>query len=155
MHPPTSNIMIHAAIRHIYLYIYNLSSLSFCWPLPILIGALCTNQPVQSMPINATTSNRSSSFASKASVGWMIPWGKHLGKQSNIQRYPEHKILEDSFDSIVDGISKLKMSQAVCQASTGFAAKAESRMELSKISKRISMPWDFEVCLLLAPCARS
>jgi len=76
----------------------------------------------------------------------MIPWGKHLGKQSNIQRYPEHKILEDSFDSIVDGISKLKMSQAVCQASTGFAAKAESRMELSKISKRISMPWDFEVC---------
>ena len=84
------------------------------------------------MPINATT--LSSAVIPKASVGWMIPWGKQLGKQ-----HPEQQILEDSFRSVVDGIShKLKMPQAVCQASTGFAAKAESRMELSEISKRIS-----------------
>ena len=52
------------------------------------------------------------------------------------KQHPEQQIMEDSFGSVVDGIShKLKMSEAVCQASAGFAAKAESRMELSKISQ--------------------
>ena len=43
----------------------------------------------RSMPVHATTS--SSFVISKASVGWMIPWGKQLG--SNIQSSKSWKIL--------------------------------------------------------------